>query len=73
MSVLAIAGSPQENSRSRRLLDFYGATDQALQLEPDIEVRLRERLQRFLKALDGLAPTAVPSHIPVAPLRSAAA
>ena len=72
--VLAAIGSPQVLG-GLYVLDsqLNGATDQALQLEPDIDVRLREGLQQFLKALDGLAPTAIPSPIPAVPLRSAAA
>ena len=72
--VLAAIGSPHVLG-GLYVLDsqLNGATDQALQLESDIEVRLREGLQRFLKALDELVPTAVPDPIAAAPLRSVAA
>jgi FMN reductase len=72
--VLAAIGSPYVLG-SLYVLDsqLNDAADQTLQLEPDIDVRLREGLQRFLKALAGLAPTAVPGPIAAAPLRSVAA
>ena len=72
--VLAAIGSPHVLG-SLYVLDsqLNGATDQSLQLEPDIGVRIRDGLQRFLKALDGLAPTTVPGPIPAVPLRSVAA
>ena len=73
--VLAAIGSPHVLG-GLYVLDsqlINGATDQTLQLEPEIEARIHERLQRFIEALDGLEPTAVSGHIPAGHLRPAAA